>query len=143
MLIGNFSRQCPLPMLFSVFLLHNSIHSVYLLGETDKWLPVSQQRLTALTPIQDQDLVLTVAGAQGESVSFSYLLDGTLQTVTCNFKQTSSLLLSISNKTCWCLNGVMIFRKIYIGVMILGVMLLYMCQYWSTWRITRPYQTFL
>nr|XP_022321423.1 uncharacterized protein LOC111123413 [Crassostrea virginica] len=76
------------------------IHSVYLLGETDKWLPVSQQRLTALTPIQDQDLVLTVAGAQGESVRFSYLLDGTLQTVTCNFKQTSSLLLSISNKTC-------------------------------------------
>ncbi|XP_056009973.1 uncharacterized protein LOC125678812 [Ostrea edulis] len=76
------------------------IHSLFLLGETSKWIPVSQQRISAITPIQDTDVVLTVEGVQGESVVISYLLDGISQTVTCNFKVTSSLLLSIINKTC-------------------------------------------
>ncbi|XP_062593083.1 uncharacterized protein LOC134254572 [Saccostrea cucullata] len=75
-------------------------HSVFLLGETGKWVPVSQQRISAITPIQDTDLVLTVEGGQGESVYISYLLDGTLQNVECHFKLSSSLLLSIADKTC-------------------------------------------
>lgn len=75
-------------------------HTVFLMGETDKWVPVSEQRIVAITPIQDTDIVLTVAGVRGETVRISYLLDGTLQTVTCTFKLTSSLMLSISNKSC-------------------------------------------
>jgi hypothetical protein len=73
---------------------------MFLLGETSKWVPVSQQRISAITPIQDTDVVLTVEGVMGETVAISYLLDGVSQTVTCNFKLTSSLLLSINNKTC-------------------------------------------
>jgi hypothetical protein len=73
---------------------------LFLLGETSKWVPVSQQRISAITPIQDTDIVLTVEGVMGETVAISYLLDGVSQTVICNFKLTSSLLLSINNKTC-------------------------------------------
>lgn len=82
-------------------LLDSNTHSVFLMGETDKWVPVSEQRIVAITPVQDTDIVLTVAGVRGETVPISYLLDGTLQTVTCTFKITSSLMLSISNKSCW------------------------------------------
>lgn len=94
-------------------LLDSNTHTVFLMGETDKWVPVSEQRIVAITPIQDTDIVLTVAGVRGETVRISYLLDGTLQTVTCTFKLTSSLMLSISNKSCWFNMRILIYRRFF------------------------------
>lgn len=95
-------------------LLDSNTHTVFLMGETDKWVPVSEQRIVAITPIQDTDIVLTVAGVRGETVRISYLLDGTLQTVTCTFKLTSSLMLSISNKSCWFNMRILIYRRFFL-----------------------------
>lgn len=94
-------------------LLDSNTHTVFLMGETDKWVPVSEQRIVAILPIQDTDIVLTVAGGRGETVRISYLLDGTLQIVTCTFKLTSSLMLSISNKSCWFNMRILIYRRFF------------------------------
>ncbi|XP_045596142.1 uncharacterized protein [Procambarus clarkii] len=71
---------------------------IFILGEREKWAPVSPERLSEITE-SPSSLTVVVSGVQGEAVTISFL-DQTIFTVTCNFTETGTMIIDTTERTC-------------------------------------------
>lgn len=61
-------------------------NDVVFLGEKDKWVPVSAQRVT-LIYVDSNGLMVFVSGAIGEKAVFSVAINNNVTDVTCDFSK--------------------------------------------------------
>lgn len=76
--------------------------SVAFLGEVDKWVAVSPQRVEAIS-VNDIAMIVYVNGAIGEISTFIVAIDNATLSVACQFTTSNSLKISydgINNLTC-------------------------------------------
>lgn len=70
-----------------------------LLGELDKQVPMSPQRVSALS-LDPDDIRITFVGPPGEEVLFSVWFNDMLMTFGCVITEFGSSQLSLLNKSC-------------------------------------------
>lgn len=86
-------------LLYSSPALQTSEGDIYILGELDKWTPVSPDRITDITTLSST-VTLTVAGVAGESVSIAF--SGQIDfNITCNFLTTGTLTIDTTARSCF------------------------------------------
>lgn len=72
---------------------------LYILGELDKWVPVSPNRITDINMTPSNSVALSVRGVESEAVTLSFT--GAVDfTITCNFAQDGVMTADTQTKTC-------------------------------------------
>ncbi len=70
-----------------------------LLGEREKWIPMSYKRFRSIT-FPGDDCVITLTGAPGETVQFHYIYDMLYVKLTCKLSQAGLGTISVVNQSC-------------------------------------------
>ncbi|XP_069938089.1 uncharacterized protein [Cherax quadricarinatus] len=85
-------------LLYTSPALQTDLGELFILGEREKWVPVSPHRLTEIT-LSSTSVAVSVSGVQGEAVTIAFL-ENTVFTVTCNFLQTGIMIIDTAKRTC-------------------------------------------
>ena len=75
--------------------------SIALLGELNKIVPQSPQRILSFS-ISTDDVIVQMVGVTGEHVDFAvyYLDEQMIKDIPCDFPDTQSVILSVANMKC-------------------------------------------
>lgn len=73
--------------------------ALWLLGETSKIVPISPQRVYAISA-DTADVKVTLKGAPGETVRFFYILGSSQKSVTCIMSPAGTAVISFASDTC-------------------------------------------
>lgn len=71
---------------------------VAVLGEINKWVPVSPWRVKKLS--FSDDVTMKVAGEAGENVTMSYLVNDQIVNITCTVDMMDTIIIGLKDKTC-------------------------------------------
>ena len=69
------------------------------MGEPEKWVPVSPQRVTSIRWDQD-DVTVHLKGAAQEKVNFAFTLGGLRGKYTCELSETGTTAISFHRQGC-------------------------------------------
>ncbi len=70
-----------------------------LLGELDKWVPMSPQRVTGMT-IDQGDIHIRISGGVRERPTFTYIWDNKTYQATCVIGESGTALIKIAEGQC-------------------------------------------
>ncbi|KAJ8299957.1 hypothetical protein KUTeg_021476 [Tegillarca granosa] len=71
---------------------------VAVLGELNKWVPVSPWRIKKLT--YSDDVAMKVAGEAGENVTMSYMVNDQIVNITCTVDMMDTIIIGLKDKSC-------------------------------------------
>ena len=72
-----------------------STSNVVLVGELSKVVPISPKRVRDVTIVGDQDVIVTLVGAAGETVYFHVVIDDQWMEYTCVVRSTGDVTLQV------------------------------------------------
>ncbi|KAK4310150.1 hypothetical protein Pmani_018263 [Petrolisthes manimaculis] len=99
MLLPSCSGHLSFCLLYTSPALQTSEGDVYILGELDKWTPVSPDRITSIMTLSST-VTLAVEGVAGESVSIAFS-GQTDFNITCNFLTTGTMTIDTNTRSCF------------------------------------------
>ncbi|KAJ8299900.1 hypothetical protein KUTeg_021419 [Tegillarca granosa] len=71
---------------------------VAVLGELNKWVPVSPWRIKKLS--YSDDVAMKVAGEAGENVTMSYMVNDQIVNITCTVDMMDTIIIGLKDKSC-------------------------------------------
>lgn len=71
---------------------------VCILGEVDKWVPLSPQRIRAIST--GSDIIMSLAGSPGENLRIAFTENGKLQFVQCTLDSAGTATLRYVSGVC-------------------------------------------